>query len=131
MNTGQNKIIHKWLGLHWHDVSTVVPRLNGSPFCKNCKKFWNGVNPDYSTESGFFALLKGLKAKGYQVRMGDTPNDDSAAGIQHWELNDQGEKIALSYDADAVADTLPAALCAATLKLIASHPSDRSEQEQV
>ena len=66
-----NKRLFEWLNPDgcWHkdysgdDICCEAMRVSEEP--------WELLrsNPDYSTESGFFALLSGLRAKGFAVEM--------------------------------------------------------------
>ncbi len=74
-------------------------------------------NPDYSTESGFFTLLDGLRAKGFGVELRHQSENCLARLVKYADID-------ADYDLDSpqtfVADTLPQALFQAAIKVMES-----------
>lgn len=119
--------IFKWLDPDgcWHEVVAVGHASFG---CKLCGKpeDWSYRealdNPDYTSEAGFFLLLKGLTKRGYIV-------GTESHTAEHWA------NLEISVDAyseprqvaRATADSLPAALCAAVLKLIEAEETGKEQ----
>lgn len=72
-----NKRLFEWLNPDgcWHDFGGEAEK--DTEICAKCGYritfIWGGtrdkVNPDYSTESGFFALLDGLEKKGWHYNL--------------------------------------------------------------
>lgn len=112
-----NKRLFEWLnpGACWHEKASTM----GPTICKHCKEPWPNVcnlNPDYSTESGFFALLDGLRAKGLVLEC------DSIADV--WDVRLYlHDRLALSI-AKAHADTLPLALFNASIKAMEAEEAE-------
>ena len=119
----EKKRLHEWFGLgcyhRWkREVDGPCPEADNK--CVDCGHPHTDYDygwphsqahtrPDYSTESGFFALLSGLRAKGYYVNVNTSSRYD---GYQ--VILDRGR----STDANVLenADTLPEALFNAAIK---------------
>ena len=107
-----NKRLHEWFGKHWH---TMKP---DGKTCADCGAYGNLVaqhNPDYSTESGFFALLSGLEKKRLMVTLMDWYYYEKltfTAKIRTFAIN--------AVEFEARADTLPEALFQAAIKAMTS-----------
>lgn len=132
-NQESNKRLHEWFELCWHDFTYIgMPKGVPSVRCKStCGKEFQLVScparggTDYTTESGFFALLDGLRAKGFRRKneshalMNDGTNVYRPTGewAKLFRLDDDGNEIDVS---EATADTLPQALFSAAIKAMES-----------
>jgi hypothetical protein len=118
-----NEKLHAWLFPEqcWHGdwKEQTYHGFRKKEVCGKCETSrYYAKNPDYSSKLGFHDLLDGLKAKGYQIRFGVSPDEEAGVGIQHWEGT--GKKREMVYDSMVTADTLPAALYEAALKAMES-----------
>lgn len=105
-----NKRLHEWFGLCFHEIKGGLVRparcVKGCGFRVSIAEWQmlgEQANPNYSTESGFFALLDGLRAKVVSVEMWTGAN--TSANI----LTENGRYI-------AIADPLYEALFQAAIK---------------
>jgi len=119
-----NRRIHEWLGdrADWHCYVPSSP----DPECDYCDKELEECvksNPRYDKESGFFALLTGLRAKGFAVNTFGSPKIGSlncatseyqSATLVQFERDTPNPSSIKEFHARA--DTLPEALFQAAIK---------------
>ncbi len=122
MKDENNRKLFEWLGGEcWHEGfadGTILAR------CPKCGEFWTHTdrqpadwpNPDYSKESGFFALLSGLRSKGFEVEC-DSITEPFTGG---WDVRLYLHNVLAISNAKAHADTLPEAFFLAALKAMTS-----------
>jgi hypothetical protein len=122
-----NERIAEWLGLCWHEFRVKPLPVLGVPTCIHCGETTSRIslehsdqNPDFSTFPGMEILLAGLRLKGWNVKLFSHSTDPQSASIFV-----PTDKYKTSF---AKADTLPDALCEATLKLIESEANDAGSE---
>jgi len=109
----ENKRLAKWFGTHWHewDDGLLCHECGSIKADRHCIP-----NPDYSTESGFFALLNGLRSKGFNLSI---ENDADV----WWVHIPDGENCKHGKTYSASGDTLPLALFNAAIKAMDAETS--------
>ncbi len=116
----ENKRLFEWLNPDgcWHDIQSEVHNAGRIRRCQKCTttEFEDNYNPQYHTESGFFALLSGLRAKGFEITLEVEPGQPEFARLYSPRKQDSGEPW--TYTGEGL--TLPIALFQAAIKAMTS-----------
>jgi hypothetical protein len=113
MSEETNRRIHEWLGKCWRDVENT----DDEGICQTCALSleWHSANPDYDTDPvAMLELIDAVRKKGHQAFM------DNETGPYAVDLYAKDSATCVTGNAD----TLPAAVSAAVLKLIESEPKE-------
>lgn len=122
----ENKRLFEWLNPDgcWRKKGKWIPDENfpttrSVAVCAACEIYH--LNPDYSTESGFFALLAGLtKRKDEEILPERWLKIEFSGAIEKWtvQIGNYVQPYQFANKVIASADTLPQALHLAALKVL-------------